>query len=55
MQHHDNLPVRIAALLNINLMTIANAHHPLIEGLDLRIKIRACALLTCDPVHVMTI
>lgn len=55
MQHHHSRTIRVATLLDVYLVIIANIHHPLIEGLDLRIKIRACALLTCDPVHGLTI
>ena len=51
VQDHNRRPIRVAALLHVDLVPIANTHHPLIEWFDLRIKISACALLPCDPVH----
>ena len=43
--------IGIAALLDIDAMCIANIKHPLIEGLDRRVKELDCALLACGFIH----
>jgi hypothetical protein len=45
MQHHDRRAIGVPALLNIDLMTIANIQHPLIKRVDRRKQMRCCALL----------
>ena len=46
MQHQNRHAVGIAALFDIDQMSVAHINHPLIEGIDRRIKIIDCALLT---------
>lgn len=55
MQHDHRPAGRMAALFDIDVMAVADIHHLLIEGFDLRIKVAACALLPCEPVHALTI
>jgi hypothetical protein len=46
MQHDNRYPVSLATLFNINAVPVTNLQHPLIEGIDRRIKMRHRALLT---------
>ncbi len=55
MQDDHRGAIGMAALFDIDLMTVAHVQHALIERLDLRIKVAACAFLSCEPVHPMTI
>lgn len=55
MQDDYRQPLRVAALFDIDPVTVADIHQPLIEGLDLRIKMCDCALMTSDPIHAATI
>jgi hypothetical protein len=45
VKDEDRLASRIAALFDIDRMPVAHVDHPLIEGLDRRVKIVDCALL----------
>jgi hypothetical protein len=45
MQHDDGLATGIAALFDVDPMTIAHIKHALIEGFDRRVKKLDCALL----------
>ena len=55
MQDHDRLALWMSGLLDIDTMPAGHLDQALIEGLDMRIKVRACALLPCDPIHGPTI
>ena len=45
MKNHHRQTLGVAALLDIDTVAVADVHHLLIEGFDLRIKCGACALL----------
>ena len=51
MQNNNWLPIRVAALLDINFVAIPNIQHTLIERFDRRVKILDCALLVAVFIH----
>lgn len=51
MQHDHGRALRIAALFDMEMVTIANIQHTLVEGFDRRKKVIACALLARELVH----
>jgi 2-polyprenyl-6-hydroxyphenyl methylase/3-demethylubiquinone-9 3-methyltransferase len=55
MQNDHRQALRMPALFDVNPVPVADVQQALIEGFDLRIKICACALLTCGPIHDSTI
>ena len=55
MQHNDRRSIGVAALLDIDVMPIANVQHTLIEGIDRREKMGDCALLAGELVHATPI
>jgi hypothetical protein len=48
VQHDDRNALRVAALLDIDMVPVAHVQHPLIERVDRRIEVRGCALLACE-------
>ena len=46
VQDQDRNALRVATLLDIDAVAIAHIHHALVEGVDRRVKIFNCALLT---------
>ena len=46
MQHHNRLPVRVAALLHIDSVPLTHRQHALIERVNPGIKMRCCAVLS---------
>ena len=55
MQDDNRRALGIAALFDIDLMAIAHIQHPLIEGINRRVEIGACALLAGELVHTSPI
>ena len=51
MQNHNGNAVRIAALLDVNAVTVANIQHLLIKRINRFVKMGAWALLSYDFIH----
>jgi hypothetical protein len=45
VQHQNGHPLGVAALFDIDAVSVAHIDHPLIEGIDRRVKKFDCALL----------
>ena len=52
MQNNNSNPVRPPALLDMDPVPIPHFQHALVKGVDGRVKIRDCAFMTRDLVHI---
>ena len=52
MQNHDRNPIGPPALFDIDPVPIAHVQHALVKGIDGGIKMRCCAFMTRDLVHI---
>jgi 2-polyprenyl-6-hydroxyphenyl methylase/3-demethylubiquinone-9 3-methyltransferase len=55
VDNHDRQTIRPAALLDIDAVAVAHINHPLVEGIDRRIKKLRRRLLACELLHERTI